>query len=199
MILRLVYSFVILSAALCAQVTQGSITVTASRNTTLQPDQAVFGVTVATPVSATRDDAVAALAGTGITAANFTSVSSSTQFATSPAATQQTILQWTFNLTVAIGDLKTTVSQLSAAQANTAKKNNGFSVSFGVQSTTVSDQQLASKPCPISDLLADARAQAQKVGSASNLNVGAILSMAAPVIANTPACSLTVKFVAFPF
>ena len=57
-----------------AQVTPNSVTVTASRNPSLQPDQVVFGVSVSTPVDATREDVIAALQGSGITLANFGSV-----------------------------------------------------------------------------------------------------------------------------
>ena len=58
------------------QLDSNSITVTASRNASLQPDQAVFAVSVQSGISASLDDVLAALQGSGITAANLSSVSS---------------------------------------------------------------------------------------------------------------------------
>ena len=62
-------------AAAFAQILPNSITVTASNNVNLQPDQAIFSVTVQSDLSVGLDDVVAAVQSAGITAANLAGVS----------------------------------------------------------------------------------------------------------------------------
>jgi len=98
---------------------------------------------------------------------------------------------------------------LSALQQNIVGKNNGLSVSFSVQGTQASAQ--AQQTCSLSDLVADARARAQKVADAGGVSLGSILALssASPSFTTTqvaslgalgaPAltpvsCALTVKF-----
>lgn len=192
-----VLTFLIFCAALgFAQVTSGSITVTASRTLNVQPDQAVYAVSVQTPLTGTRDDALGALAGSGITLANFTGVTTTTTYLFNNAS--QTVLLWTFTLPVAISDMKTTQSLLATVSQTAAKKNNGITVSFSVQTVQASPALLASQQCPTSGLLSDARTQAQTLASAANLNLGTVLALSAPVQTGI-SCSLTVKFAAFPY
>src|SRR6202034_4532412 len=85
------------SLALFGQVESNSITVSASQNASLQPDQAVFSVTVQSGVNTGLDDVLPALQGSGITAANLTGVSSNN--IVSPFnISNQPLLQWTFSL-----------------------------------------------------------------------------------------------------
>jgi hypothetical protein len=56
------------------QILPNSITVTASNNVNLQPDQAVFSVTVGSGLDTGLDDVLAAVQSAGITAANLSSV-----------------------------------------------------------------------------------------------------------------------------
>lgn len=197
----------ILPACLLGQVSQNSVTVTASRNTNLQPDQVVFNVMVTSGLDATRDTVVAALQGAGITLANFSSVTTIQQY--SPAKGAALVaLGWSFTLPVALSNMKSTVGLLSAVQASIAKANQGLSMSFTVQGTQVSPQLQQSQTCLASDLIADARAQATKIAAAAGMSVGSVLA-ASGVTATTdsgstnpfssaytynPGCSLTVKF-----
>jgi uncharacterized protein YggE len=198
MLQRLWLCSLICTAIACAQVTSSSVTVTASRTTNLQPDQVVFGVTVTTPLTGTRDDALNALGGSGITLANLTGVITTTLYPQTNVGSPQTVLQWTFSLPVSISDMKTTVALLSSVAQGLAKKNNGLSISFGVQATQVSAQLQQSMPCPVAGLISDARAQAQTMAGAANINLGSILAMSSPTSAGAT-CSLTVKFAAFPY
>jgi uncharacterized protein YggE len=194
------------------QTTANSVTVTASRNANVQPDQVVFGVFVDASVTTSRDDVIAALQGSGITLANFTGVSTLPQYAV-PNQTPQTVLEWAFGLPVALSDMKSTVTKLTMLQQSVAKANSGMTLSFSVQGTQVSPQVAQSQTCSLPDLVSDARAQAQKIASAAGMALGAILAMssltssAAPgsisVLVNRytvstgsslPACMLTVKF-----
>src|SRR5690349_6776667 len=90
--------------ALGQQLDSNTVTVTASRNRSLQPDSAVFGVLVETGFDPGLDDVAAALAGSGITAANFTDVSSSLGLFLTDPVTQsgQSRMEWTFSLQVPV-------------------------------------------------------------------------------------------------
>ena len=201
----MIFAVTMCAAYAFSQTAANSVTVTATRNTNLQPDQVVFGVTVETGLDANRDDVVNALQGSGITAANFTGVSTAQVYTTGLTQAAQA-LEWQFALPVAISNMTTTIGQLSAVQKNMAQGKTGFTMSFGVQGTQVSTQLQQSQPCAAADLVSDARTQAQKLAAAAGMSVGAIMAMAGPAVAASssvnpfssatyyPVCTLTVKF-----
>ncbi len=78
-------------------------------------------------------------------------------------------LQWSFTLAVPLSKIKDTIATLTTVQQNVAKKNNGFSVSFSLQGAQVSPQAQQSQTCALPDLIADARAQAQKLADAAGM------------------------------
>jgi hypothetical protein len=197
-----------------AQTDSNSITVVASRNTSLQVDQAVFNVFVSSGLNASFEDVLGALQGSGIGLANFTGVSTpltpvifSTPVGVTPTPIPVTPnLQWSFTLAVPLSKIKDTISALTTIQQNVAKKNNGLSVSFSLQGAQVSPQAQQSQTCALPDLIADARAQAQKLADAAGVGLGVILAMSnatsLPVATTSfligtiplPNCTLTVKF-----
>jgi len=197
------YAMLLLPALALAQTTANSVTVTASRNTNLAPDQAVIAVYVGTPTTATLDDAAAVLQGTGITAANLSGVGT-TQVASGRQSVLQ--LQWTFSDPADLAALKSTLAALTTLQQSVAAKNDGTSVSFSVQGTQVSSKLAQQQTCSLPDLISDARSQAAKL--AANLTVGSVLAVSGSAAstatsaggsafssaATVPACSLTVKF-----
>src|SRR5258706_11615886 len=94
-----------------AQTDANSITVVASRNASLQADQAVFGVSVTSGLDASLEDVFGALQGSGITIANFTGVSSppGLVFVVGIPPIQPTLtpsLQWSFTLAVPLSKIK---------------------------------------------------------------------------------------------
>ena len=168
---------------------------------------------VSGPLSTTLDDAVAALQGSGITAANFSNVNTvQSAFQSGPNVQTQVQLRWSFTLPADLANMKATAGTLSAVQQSVAGKKNGMSVTISVAGTQVSPRLAQAQTCALTDLLADARAQAQKLASAAGLSVGAVLSISsatgtsasaagtsfgsavlvAPV--TQPVCSITVKF-----
>lgn len=199
-----------------AQTDSNSITVTASRNTNLPADQVAFAVSVSSGFNASFEDVLGALQGSGITLANFASVYSPPQFIAIPVtispitAPIPATIQWSFTLPAPLSKIKDTISTLTTVQQNVAKKNNGLSVSFQVQGPQVSPQAQQSQTCALPDLIADARAQAQKLADAAGLGVGVILAMSSATsgatattaglssfligVAPLPNCTLTVKF-----
>jgi uncharacterized protein YggE len=190
----------LLPALAVGQATQNSVTVTASRSSDLKPDQVVFEIDVATPLTSTRDDAIAALDGTNITISNFTGVRTNQIYNGNQVQMQ---LVWTFGLTADLANMKDTVGTLSAAQQRLAAKNSGISMSFFVQGTQVSPRLAQTQTCVAADLIADARAQAQKLADSARMALGSILSISGAAtstvggfgsLVTTPVCTLTVRF-----
>ena len=161
-----------------AQLDSNSITVTASRTATLQPDQALFVVTVQSDLNTLLNDVIAALQGLGITAGNFAGVSSYANAISLPSLSQT--IQWTFNLPVALTKTKDTIATLTAVQKTIAQNNKSLSLSFSIQGTQVSQQLQQSQTCSVPDLLSDARSQAQTLAAAGGVTLGAILAMSSP-------------------
>jgi uncharacterized protein YggE len=174
------------SAALCfGQLDSNSVTVSASRNATVQPDQIIFTVSVTSGLTSSLDDVVAALQGSGITAANLTGVLSNYNYVGN-SNVPTPYLEWQFGVTAALTRMKETVAQLTSLQQSVPKKNKDLQVAFSVQGTQVSPQLAQSQTCSVADLIADARAQAQKYASASGLAVGSILAMSSTSVTSAP-------------
>jgi uncharacterized protein YggE len=160
-----------------AQLDSNSITVTASRNFSLQADQAVFAVYMISGMDAALSDVLSALQGSGITAANFAGVATTPQYPYPPDEQQQQLLQWAFALPVPLAKTKETSAMLVNLQKSVAQAGNGLKLTFAVQYTQVSQQAQQAQTCPVADLLADARAQAQKLADAAGLGLGGVLAM----------------------
>ena len=202
----------VVSASLAfAQLDSNSITVNASRSAALQPDQALFAVSVQSDLNTSLNDVLTALQGSGITSANFSGVSSNSGFVLGPGQSQT--FQWAFGLPVPLTKTKDTVAALTALEQNIAQKNASLKLSFSIQGTQVSQQLLQSQTCSIPDLLTDARTQAQTLAAAGGVTLGTILAMSsstssvATVFPNAyplntgifsstfaPPCAVTVKF-----
>ena len=161
------------------QSTSSSLTVTVSRPISVQPDEAVFSVSLVSSLDVGLVDVLAALADSGITASNLLSVNSTTIYVTSGQKTQPvTMLQWSFTLSVPISKLKETVASLAALQQKIAKNGTGMTLAYASSGLQISPDLLAGQSCPTADLLADARAEAQKLVNASpELSVGPILAL----------------------
>jgi hypothetical protein len=191
------------------QLTPNSLTVTATRNNSLQPDQVIFSLSLTTGLDATRDDAIAALQGLSITPANFNGVNTVQSYT---GQSSQTLLQWSFVYPADLTNMKTTIGMLNSVQKSIAQNKNGMSLSYSVQGTQVSARLAQSQPCVIADLIADAKAQALKMAGAAGMGVGSILAVSSTTSTASasnsfsgssgslaypnaqPVCSLTVKF-----
>ena len=188
--------FILSSTLAYGQLDSNTITVTSSRSASLQADEAVFFVDVSSGAITSLDDVLAALAGSGITQTDFSGVSTtpviSATLACQPKAGPPTPIDWTFNLPVPLSKIKDTVAMLTALQKSISQNNSGLTLSFSVQGTQVSQQLQQMQTCTAADLLPDARAQAQKLASAANLFLGAVLAMSS--VTTAPPCTLTVKF-----
>lgn len=194
-----------------------SITVSASNNATLQPDQVVFSVSVTTPLTTGLDDVLTALASSGITAANLSGVSTQGIYSVLGGPGTQIpppMLVWTFSLTAPLANTKATVASLTTLQQNIAKANNGLTLSFSIVGTQVSQQLAQSQTCSLSSLITSATTQAQALAAAAGVQLGAILALSTstsntlatsqvfasgPYVSTIynsvpPPCAVTVKF-----
>ena len=196
-----------------AQLDSNSITVSASNNVTLQPDQALFSVTVTSPLTTGLDDVLTALAGSGITAANFSGVATQDLYLSS-SQMPRLVLEWLFSVTAPLTNTQATVASLTTLQQNIAKANNGLALSFSIAGTQVSQQLAQSQTCSLSSLITSATTQAQALAAAAGLQLGAILALSSctssalsssqivasgPYVSTVlngtpPPCAVTVKF-----
>ena len=193
------------------QIESNSVTVTAARTVNLQPDQASFTVTVNTPVSASPNDVIAALQGSGIGIANLVSVGPSNVLRIgdfTPPVPFMATLDWNFSVTVPFTTMKTAFAAL-AAVANSVKQNNkDFTGRFAFSGAGVSQAALdAARQTVLPDLIADAKNRAKQITDAAGLGLGAILSISelstAPLLTSstTPGFTITlaVKFALLRF
>ena len=143
---------------------------------------------VTSGLEASLDEVIALLPGLGITAANLQTLNEYPIYNGSPDPQAET-LNWHFSFTAPLAKNKDTIATLTNLQAAIAKKSSGMTMSFLIQGTQYSVQP--PQTCSASDLLADARTQAQKLADGAGLNVGNILAISSPT---GGVCFLTVKF-----
>lgn len=179
-----------------AQLDSNSITVSASNSVTLQPDQAVFSISVTTPLTTGLDDVLAALAGSGITVSTFSGVTTQTSYSSTGLQLPTTTLIWQFNLTSPLTNTTATVASLTTLQQNIAKAGNGLTLSFSIVGTAVSQQLAQSQTCSLSSLVTSATTQAQALAAAPGLQLGAILALSSST-SNTTSSSQLVESGAF--
>jgi uncharacterized protein YggE len=178
-------------ALLLGQPTSNVVSVTASSSSTQQPDQVVFGVTVSSGIDKNLNDIVGALSGSGIVAANLTSVNSVpiVNPLALPPQTAPTV-NWNFQLTAPLAKVKDTTTSLTTLQKTIAQANNGLALSFSVTGTQISQSQ----SCDLGGLVNTGRMQAQKIAAAAGLSVGAIVAVSNFTSNAVPFCSLSITF-----
>ena len=184
----LIFALALSLSTAFVQLDSNSIIVTASRGSSSgPPDQAVFSVSVASGVDTSLDDVIALLQGTGISAANLQALDEYPISTGVPGQRMET-LNWRFSFNAPLAKNKDTIAMLTNLQATIAKNNNGVTMSFSIQGTQSSVQP---QTCSLSDLLTDARTQAQNLADGAGVSVGNILAMSSPTGA---VCILTVRF-----
>ncbi|MBV8729352.1 MAG: SIMPL domain-containing protein, partial [Acidobacteriia bacterium] len=113
-----------------------SINIVATRPNPATPDQTTVNISVSSGVSATLDSITGALNMAGITGFTFDGVN--TYSVTQPSGTQQATLRWTFEETIPLTSLKSTLSQLSAAAKNFGGQNSGLGLAFQAGGVSIS-------------------------------------------------------------
>jgi len=176
---------------LLGQLNSNTVTVTASRNSISQPDQAIFDVTVSSGPDKSLDDIVKSVASVGISAASLIGVVyQSNPPGLNPGTTPA--VQWIFQLAVGLSMQKQTTASLVALQQTIAQGNTSLSLSFSVGGLQSSGQQTQS--CDLASLIANAQAQAQQVASAAGSAAGRITGISGSSSNGVGNCSATVTF-----
>jgi hypothetical protein len=171
-------AFLAASSCVFGQLDDNTVTITASRNISLQPDFAVVGIYVDAPYNDGLDDILNALDGSGLTADDLTGVNTS-----GPLSEQVQRTAWTFARAVPFAKLKDMLASLTAVQQGLAGSgtrgaaNASVSMTFSVQGSQVSPELQASQPCPLPALVSDARAQAQQLAMAAGFTVGPVVAI----------------------
>ena len=180
-----------------------AMSIDASRLSSVKLDQVLIDLTVTTDISADAGAANAILARVGIRDAVFTGVR------TFSPTLRRTVLEWSFALTTPLDKMKSTLAQIAAARQDPAI-NLDFYVD-GLQGSTQTPPL-----CDEAGLVADARAQAQKLAAAAGVSLGPVVGVSdgqgqpqlaiadfgyasffvgfPRAIAFGPSCSLSVQF-----
>jgi hypothetical protein len=175
----------VLSASAClAQLDDDIVTVTATRSVTLQPDQAMLGLNVTTPLNTGLDDVLAAMPGLGLSAADLVFVNTTLLTNNVPSLT------WLFSKGVPFSNLKDAVAAATAAEQSLAANRSTFNLTFYVSSQVSQTAQQAPAVCPIPTLFADAQAQAHQIASAAGVRIGGVVSMAQGSALQLPTAAL---------
>jgi hypothetical protein len=151
------------AAAAFGQAQSNVVSITASRQLSVQPDQVTVNISVITNAGQSVDAALALLQGTNITAADLTTVS------TVSGATQ---VQWSFSRVVSIPDMTALLAALKLSD----------NIFLYVSGTSTSPAAAAAQQCPYPALINDARQQAAKLASAAGVAVGQIVSISQPSV-----------------
>jgi hypothetical protein len=175
--MRILCLLLLFGSLLFAQLDSNTVTVTASRQIYPAPDEVLFGLTLTSGTQTNLDDVTSALRAAGVSAAQFSGLSTSYgDFAANS-------LQWGFTLTAPLSNLKDTSALLTAAQKAIGVKGSGLSLSFNIQGAQASEKQRSAVQCSQADLIADAQAQAKMLAVAAGMSLGSILSLSDPATA----------------
>jgi hypothetical protein len=151
-----------------------TVTITTSRAASIQADQIQFSVYVDAPMTSSLTDAAAVVAGLGLKASDLSSVYT---YTTQEGLKRQTVLEWAFSLTAPIGSMTSTVAAVENLAQTVAKGSSGMTVAFDVDGLVASAASQNAQNCPVTAMMADARAQAQKLGSAAGFGVGQVMAV----------------------
>jgi len=157
-----------------ADLDSNSVTVTATRTVSAQPDQVALSVDLLATPDVALDDVLARLKGSGITAADLNGVY--TSYGVQYVAANR-FLDWNFNLNVAFTKMKDTLKALKALQTSIPAIQDSPALTFSVTGTRYSADALAAQSCPLPALVSDARRQADAMASAAGMKTGAIVSL----------------------
>lgn len=150
------------NAFVIAQIASNSVSVTATRSVTAPADQAVFSISLRTPLTAALDNVLTALSGTGLSASNLTGVSGDSSG-----------LLWTFSLVVPLSKAQDTIAVLAKLQND--QRSGGSNLSYFVDTQT-SAEGAAARPCPYADLAADAAMRAQAIANSAGVGLGTLVA-----------------------
>jgi uncharacterized protein DUF541 len=148
-----------------------TVTIAASRTLNIQPDEVIFSVDVVSGPGTSFEQILLPLAGTGITEANFGGVE---PYFGVLSASEPARWQWSFTISEPFNKMKATIDAFTKLQQSIGNNNTGLSLIFSIRGLRTSDKAQQAQACPLADLVADARRQAQKLVDAAGLTLGPI-------------------------
>jgi uncharacterized protein YggE len=173
--MRKIFVGVLLAGSLAAaNLDPNTVTVTATRPLSIQPDQALIYISLMASQDAGLDDVLAKLKPAGVTAANLSGVGGPIS---NPFPVDASFAQWYFLLPLPFTTMKDTVTVLTQLQTSLGSVQGSQALTFSVVGTQISDDARAAQPCPLAALVSDARKQADAMAAAAGIRTGAILSM----------------------
>jgi hypothetical protein len=155
----------LMSGLAFAQADTNTLTITATRNVTVVPDQVLYLVTVTTDFGAALDAVAGRLAAAGIASTDFVGVSDTVG---------ASMAEWTFELASPFSQMKDTIAALTKARQDMAGAH--WTLEFSAVGQSVSADAQA-QACPLTALISDARRTAEQIGSAAGIRVGAIVGL----------------------
>ncbi len=160
------------------QLDSDTLTISASRSIIVPPDQALFNVSVLSDLNTSLDQVVAALQGTGMSASNLSTVHGYSPGPVNTSVTRgRASLRWYFTLLVPFTKMASVAATLTNLQKTIGQQNSGLTLIFSLSRLQVSPELQQSKGCLLSDVMADARVQAQTLADAAGLAVGPIVAL----------------------
>ena len=207
---------ILLAAALgpiaFGQLDSNSLSLTVSRSAFVQPDQAVFGIGVAASPDVTLTEILTGMQKVGLRSENLLGIE--TMFPANRGGPGPLQWSWQFSLPVPLANIGETLFTLLSLQRSADTANRGLQLSFALNGIQASPASVAAQQCPLSDMIAEARSQGQKMASAAGSTLGPLLaigeaptpvraaaqfvvgsaSFQSPVASPVATCSISVKF-----
>ena len=167
--MRAAFLFMVAAAPLFAQLDNDTITITASRAVSaVGPDEVRLLVTVTADPGKSLEEVLSALEGLGLTERDLMGVGP-IGTCTSTLGCPDIPLEWWFETTNPIGDLKQMLAKMSGLDLT---GRSGLSVAYSITSDAS-----AAPDCPLAALISQARQQAQSVAAAAGLGAGSVVAL----------------------
>lgn len=153
-----------------AQLESNSLTVNASRSSLVAPDQALFSIRVSAEPAVSLTQVLNGVQKAGVTGEHLTDVETDMQESGFRWV-------WLFLLPVPLNNITDLQRTLTELQQSPDTATRGLSLSFSLVGARSSPTLITAQRCPVSELLAEARAEAQKMANAASLTLGPVLAI----------------------
>jgi hypothetical protein len=152
-----------------------SLSLTVSRSAFVQPDEALVAISVMASPDVTLTQILTGLQKARLRGENLAGIEALAPANRGGASPFQWL--WQFMLPVPLANMKETLLTLVSLQQSPDTANRGLQLSFGVTGVQPSAASLVAQLCPVSEMIADARVQGQKMASAAGQTLGPILAV----------------------
>ena len=162
----------LLSSIAFAQINPRTISVTASKNVDLAPEEISFDVDVSTDQDTTLEEVIQAIQNTGITTRDFQSVRSGYGY-----RSEQPELRYSFGFSAPFTRLQEIIAKLEAARG-TPRGKKRMDLDFSLEGAGPRDNTVEqAKQSIMPDLISEARRKGQLLAAAAGVTLGPIYSI----------------------